>query len=151
MSNVMHATHTHATHRFGTRHDLKRVLGAFVFCASTFAFMNMSQAAELLAQTEIAAAPPVSLRLDVSASCIDSGAVFKLTNRGAQWPRTGLLKLYYADDQTLIGQRRLRLADNQRVSFVVKDKLIAGRPIAIWVEPQWYDRMFEFDASMSCS
>ena len=146
MSSVMHATHSH-----GAKYFLRRTLGAFVLCASTFVPMSTPQAVELLAQAEIAVAPPVFLRLDVSASCVDNGAVFKLTNRGVQWPRSGLLKLYYADDQTLIGQRRLRLADNQRVSFVVKEELIAGRPIAVWVEPKWYDRAFEFDASTSCS
>jgi len=118
--------------------------------AVTFTPLSQSNAAELLAQAEIAAAPPAFLRLEITSSCIDSGAIFKVTNRGAKWPRTGFLKLYYADDKTLIGQRRLRLADNQRVSFVVKDKIMTNRPVAVWVEPEWYQREFEFDAALNC-
>jgi len=112
--------------------------------------VSSSHAAELLAQSEIAAAPPALLRLEINSSCGENGAVFKVTNRGGKWPRTGFLKIFYADDKSLIGQRRLRLADNQRVSFVVKDKIMSGRPVAVWVEPQWYKRDFEFDASMNC-
>lgn len=109
-----------------------------------------ANAAEMLAQTQIAAAPPTMVRMDITSTCGADGAVFKLINRGGKWPRTGNLKLYYADDHTLIGQRRLRLAGNQRVSFVVKDKVMSGRPVAVWVEPQWYQRTFVYDASLNC-
>jgi len=92
--------------------------------------------------------------MNVTATCVDKDikgdAVFKVVNRGAKWPRTGVLKLYYADDRTLIGQRRLRLADHQRVSFVVKNKIMAGRPVAVWIDPEWYNRDFAFDAALRC-
>lgn len=115
-----------------------------------FALTNDLLAAELLAQTQIATAPPTFLRMEITSTCVDGGALFKLINRGAKWPRTANLKLYYADDRSFIGQRRLRLAGNQRVSFVVKDKVLSGRRVAVWVQPEWYSRDSEFDASLSC-
>lgn len=130
----------------------KLMVGGAVLAAGMSMFgVGKASAAELIAQTQIAVAPPAFLRMEITSACIDGGAVFNLTNRGGKWPRTGYLKLYYADDKTLIGKRRLRLAGNQRVSFVVKDKILAGRPVAVWVEPEWYQREFEYDASMNCS
>lgn len=131
----------------------KLLLGLAVGAAMAPVALKASavRAAEVIAQTQIAAAPPTFLRMEVKSACIDGGVVFKLTNRGAKWPRTGFLKLFYADDKTLIGKRRLRLGDNQRVSFVVKDKIMAGRPLAVWVDPEWYKRSFEYDASTDCS
>ena len=128
---------------------LTTMIGALVFCAVTGG-VTPSDAAELIAQAQIAAAPPALLRVEVSSTCADQGAVFKITNRGEKWPRTGLLRLYYTDDQSLIGQRRLRLADHQRVSFAVKNKLISGRPIGVWLDPSWYKRSFKFDAQTRC-
>lgn len=107
-------------------------------------------APELLAQAQIITPPLEKLSLHISSACGETGAVFEVANRGAHWPQTGFLKLYYADDNTLIGQRRLRLADQQKISFVVKKDISEGRPIAVWVEPRWYKREFAFDAALAC-
>lgn len=109
-----------------------------------------TQAAEPVNQAQVAVAPPVFLQLEITSACTDKGTVFKIINRGAKWPRTGFLRLYHADDKSLIGERRLRLAAGQKVSFVVKNKVSLGRPVAVWVEPEWYKREFEFDANLSC-
>ena len=118
---------------------------AFLSLASPFA-----QAAQPLSQAQVAATPPVFLQLEITSSCSDKGAVFKIINRGGKWPRTGFLRLYHADSKSMIGERRMRLAPGQKVSFVVKDKVSKGRPVAVWVEPEWYKRDFEFDARASC-
>jgi len=128
----------------------KAIISTIAFCTSSLIFAPKSGAVELIAQAEIAAAPPALLRIEVSSVCAEKGAVFKIANRGEQWPRTGLLRLYYADDQSLIGQRRLRLADHQRISFAVKNNIVAGRPIGVWLDPGWYKRSFKFDAQMTC-
>ena len=109
-----------------------------------------AQAAGPVNQAQVAVAPPVFLQLEITSSCTDQGSVFKIINRGDKWPRTGFLRLYHADDKSLIGERRLRLGAGQKVSFVVKDKISQGRPVAVWVEPEWYKRDFEFDANLSC-
>jgi hypothetical protein len=120
-----------------------------VLCTQ-YSIASALAAPEMLAQAQIMTPPLEKLRLQVSTACGETGAVFKVTNRGAHWPRTGLLKLYYADDNTLIGQRRLRLADQQKISFLVKKTISAGRPVAVWIEPQWYERDFTFDAALTC-
>lgn len=101
-------------------------------------------------QAEVAVSPPVFLKLEITSSCTDKGAVFKIINRGGKWPRTGFLRLYHADDKSLLGERRLRLGSGQKVSFVVKKKIARGRPVAVWIEPEWYKRDFEFDANLTC-
>lgn len=108
------------------------------------------QAEERVNQAEVAVSPPVFLKLEITSSCTDKGAVFKIINRGGKWPRTGFLRLYHADDKSLLGERRLRLGSGQKVSFVVKRKVSQGRPVAVWIEPEWYKRAFEFDANLSC-
>lgn len=128
----------------------KAIVSVMAYCAFSLGFASNSGAVELIAQAEIAAAPPALLRVEVSAVCADQGAVFKIINRGDQWPRTGLLRLYYADDHALIGQRRLRLADHQRISFAVKNNIAADRPVAVWLDPGWYKRSFKFDAQTTC-
>lgn len=101
-------------------------------------------------QAQVAIMPPVFLQLEITSTCTPEGVLFKIINRGDKWPRTGFLRLYHADDKSLISERRLRLGQGQKVSFVVKDKVSQGRPVAIWVEPEWYKRDFEYDANLSC-
>lgn len=108
------------------------------------------EAADPIVQAQVAATPPVFLQLEITSACTNEGAEFKVINRGDKWPRTGFLRLYHADDNSLIGERRLRLGAGQKVSFVVKDKISQGRPVALWVEPEWYKREFEFDANLNC-
>jgi len=115
-----------------------------------FATPVLAQAEDPVSQAQIAATPPVFLQLEITSACTDKGAVFKIINRGGKWPRTGFLRLYHADSKSMIGERRMRLAPGQKVSFVVKDKISKGRPVAVWIEPEWYKRDFEFDASASC-
>lgn len=99
---------------------------------------------------EVAVSPPSFLQLEITSACTDKGAVFKIVNRGVKWPRTGFLRLYHADNKSMIGERRLRLAPGQKVSFVVKNKVMNKRPVAVWVEPEWYKREMEYDASITC-
>jgi len=122
------------------------VVALFVFSAIFF----FASAATDVAQAGDAATPPEFLRLEVTSACTDKGAVFKIINRGGKWPRMGHLRLYYADIKSEIGERRLRLAPGQKVSFVVKKSVSKGRPVGVWVEPEWYKREFEFDARTNC-
>lgn len=109
-----------------------------------------AQAAESADQAQIAVTPPVFLQLEITSTCTPEGVLFKIINRGDKWPRTGFLRLYHADDKSLISERRLRLGQGQKVSFVVKETVTQGRPVAVWVEPEWYKRDFEYDANLSC-
>lgn len=125
----------------------------FGLCASAWIAFSAysSQAADLVTQAEVAVTPPVFLQLEITSACTDKGAVFKIVNRGNKWPRTGYLRLYHADDKSMIGERRLRLAPGQKVSFVVKHKVMNDRPVGVWVEPEWYKREMEYDATAKCN
>lgn len=115
--------------------------------------MNASftaQAAGPVDAAELAVTAPVFLQLEITSTCTPEGVLFKIINRGDKWPRTGFLRLYHADDKSLISERRLRLGQGQKVSFVVKDDISQGRPVAVWVEPEWYKRDFEYDAKLLC-
>jgi hypothetical protein len=118
--------------------------------ATVLSLASFNAAAQMVSQAEVAVTPPSFLQLEVTTACNDKGAVFKITNRGAKWPQTGYLKLFRADDRSLLGERRLRLAPGQKVSFVVKNKVMQGRPVAVWVKPEWYKREMEYDASINC-
>jgi len=123
------------------------------FCAAaTMMMVNVSVgSAQVASQAEVAVTPPSFLQLEITSACTDKGAVFKVINRGVKWPRNGYLRLYHADSKSLLGERRLRLAPGQKVSFVVKNKVMNGHPVAIWVEPEWYKREMEYDASIKCN
>lgn len=112
--------------------------------------VSAAKAADTVAQAQVAVTPPIFLQLEITSACTDNGAVFKIINRGNKWPRTGFLRLYHADDKSLISERRLRLGEGQKVSFIVKKKVSQGRPVAVWVEPEWYNREFEYDARIAC-
>jgi len=122
------------------------------FVATGVALVGVSTSlVQVSAQAEVAVAPPAYLQLEITSACTGEGAVFKVINRGGKWPQRGYLRLYHADTKSLIGERRLRLAAGQKVSFVVKNKVMNGAPVAVWIEPEWYQREMEYDASIKCN
>lgn len=123
---------------------------AALSAATVLATTSYAQVADTAPLVQVAVTPLVSLQLEVTSNCTDKGVVFKIFNRGTKWPQTGFLRFYAADSKTLLREHRLRLLRRQTVSFVVEDETMKGSPIAVWVDPQWYERKFEFDANVSC-
>lgn len=120
--------------------------------AAVLTVMTVSAgSAEDKTDPEVAVVAPVYLQLEITSSCTEEGAIFKVINRGGKWPGSGYLRLYLADDKSLLGERKLRLGPGQKVSFKVKHDVMAGHPVAIWVEPEWYKREMEYDASIDCN
>ena len=97
-----------------------------------------------------AAEPAVLMDVEVKSSCTDKGAAFEIVNVGQKWPYTAMMRIYTADDKSVLSERRLRLAAGQKVTFAVKKEKLDGRAVAIWIEPQWYKREFKFDAIADC-
>lgn len=133
-----------------TKHTSKFSAFAAVLLGAGVMTTSAAHAQMAAPQAELAVSPPVFLQLEITSACTQEGAQFKIINRGSKWPRTGFLRLYHADSKDLISERRIRLGEDQKVSFVVRDKVSLGRPVAIWVEPEWYKREFEFDAAVAC-
>lgn len=124
---------------------------AAICIVAVLSLLNLTAAhAEPAVQQEVAVIPPVFMQLEITSHCTESGAVFKIINRGPKWPKTGFLRLYRVDGKSLVGERRLRLAEGQRASFVVKNKVMAGSRFGVWIDPTWYKREMEFDASIRC-
>lgn len=110
----------------------------------------MAQSAGSSNPDQLAISPPVFLQLEITSACTDKGAEFKVINRGSKWPQTGFLRLYHSDERKLVSERRIRLAEGQKVSFIVRDEISQGRPVGIWIEPEWYEREFTYDANVTC-
>lgn len=118
--------------------------------AFVFSFALATDTPTVTQQQELAANVPMFLQLEITSSCTDNGAIFKIVNRGKKWPRMGILHLYRTDDKSAMAEHKIRLAPNQKVSFVIKKEKIMGRPVGMWIEPQWYKREFTYDATTAC-
>ncbi|MDH5490044.1 MAG: hypothetical protein OEX17_08970 [Rhodospirillaceae bacterium] len=125
------------------------VFSAFVVMSVFALALSESKAASAEAQ-ELAVNPVSFLQLEITSTCTDKGSLFRIINRGQKWPRNGVLHVYFADDQSSMTERRIRLAPNQKVSFVIDNNKSAGRPVGMWIEPEWYKRDFAYDAKTSC-
>jgi hypothetical protein len=142
-------THDFSMYRVGQTMKISKSLFA---AAALFVAMPLwaVQAAGQTGQAQVAGTPPVFLKLEITSACTPEGTVIKIVNRGAKWPATGFLRLYHSQNKSLISERRLRLGAGQKVSFVVHDKISGGRPVAVWIDPEWYKRDFEYDANVDC-
>lgn len=140
---------------------MKKILSIFTISAALAVFGVVTTASPQAAGTgqvgqavtqeqELAAAPIVFLQMEITSTCTEKGALFRIINRGDKWPRNGVLRVYFADDKSNLTERRIRLAPNQKVSFVIDDNKSGGRPVGIWVEPEWYKREFAYDAKSDC-
>lgn len=118
-------------------------------CVAALSFATLS--AQAAAPIEVAAISPVVLQLDIKSTCTAKGAEFQISNNGAKWPRTAVLRLYTADNKSVVSKRKLRLALGQKVTFVVKKSKMRGHPVAVWIDPSWYKRTFKYDATINCS
>ncbi len=88
-------------------------------------------------------------KIQVNVTCENGDATFSVLNLGQPWPKTGTFRIYRAADQRVISQRRMRLAANQSARFKVRRANSKGE-LALFVEPSWIDRPFEFDAKANC-
>ncbi|MCK5445084.1 MAG: hypothetical protein KAI73_05625 [Rhodospirillaceae bacterium] len=116
--------------------------------ASETSFEEEATGSEL---PQIAAMSGQFLKLEITSTCSDKGAIFKIVNRGEKWPRRGVLRLFHTDNTDQMSERKLRLASNQKVSFIIKKELLDGRPLGLWIEPEWYERSFAYDARINCN
>ncbi|MDH5773130.1 MAG: hypothetical protein OEY84_08345 [Rhodospirillaceae bacterium] len=131
---------------------MKKILSILAISASMLvatSHVNVGNAANVQ-QQELAVNPVSFLQLEITSTCTEKGSLFRIINRGQKWPRNGVLHVYFADDQSSMTERRIRLAPNQKVSFVIDNKKSGGRPVGMWIEPEWYKRDFVYDAKTSC-
>lgn len=90
------------------------------------------------------------LKLKINAECLNGVALFRVTNKGEQWPKSAYFMVYRATDNTLLNRRRLRMAEGQQASFKISKGAQPGDELAIYIEPGWYKRAFHYDGKIVC-
>jgi len=126
------------------------VLAAFVSIAVTG--MTATSFAEERAQ-----AAASHLKMDIMVNCQDGNAVFRIKNVGNAWPKSSTFSIYNMRKKgnkrlrKLISKRSMRLKDGQRASFKIKTAQLPTGRVGLWIKPGWYDRDFDYDATVSCS
>ncbi|NQW01038.1 MAG: hypothetical protein HQ483_15135 [Rhodospirillales bacterium] len=93
-----------------------------------------------------------ALRLEVTTSCENGSSVFKVTNRGGEWPKSSIFAIYRMGDQTkqVISSRRMRLKGEQSSTFRIDATKNPTGQLGLFVDPSWYKRGFEYDATVRC-
>lgn len=99
---------------------------------------------------DLAQAGVQAVNLEVVTACVEGAATFKITNKGEAWPKLGTLNVVRVTSTGLepMAQRKMRFAAGQGASF--RFRRAEGDRIALYVQPSWYDRPFEFDAEVQC-
>ncbi len=93
-----------------------------------------------------------ALRLNISTSCQDGNSIFKVTNRGAAWPKSSIFQIYRMDGEgkQIISSRRMRLKADQSSTFQIKASKNPTGQLGLFVDPAWYQRGFDYDATVRC-
>jgi len=92
------------------------------------------------------------LNIEIVAKCIKKTPVFQVTNLGSKWPRSGAIGIYRTVGKTKMTERRVRLANSQRMTFKAWQN---GKPatgeVGLWLDPAWTRRGFAYDSRITCS
>jgi hypothetical protein len=90
------------------------------------------------------------LKLEIITHCDGGDAVFKVANLGDTWPALGTLSVYSLDGGSLISERRLKMKSGQHASFKFDGSGGSTEMLAMRVDPSWYPRDFQYDATVRC-
>ncbi len=105
-------------------------------------------------QIQIDASSPGAsqMKLEISTSCSNGVSRFKIQNQGPDWPKAGSFSIFRIEGTKKypVSARRMRLKQGQIASFTVKKSRNLSGHLGLFVEPTWYTRPFEYDATLSC-
>ncbi len=98
------------------------------------------------------AIPAGALKLNIATSCENGNAIFKVTNRGGAWPKSSTFGIYRmgSGDKQVVSSRRMRLKANQTSTFRIKASKNPTGQLGLFVDPSWYKRGFDYDATVRC-
>jgi len=106
---------------------------------------------ELAAPQETKSIEGKELSLEVNAICEGKTPAFQITNLGDRWPRLAEIGIYRTDTNGMVTQRRLRMTNSQQMIFKLPDAMGAeGNEYGLNVNPTWYERSFQYDATIKC-
>jgi len=92
-------------------------------------------------------------RLDtiVKAHCEGGTAVFRICNRGAKWPKMGLVQIIGPDGHKILVKRKMRFAKDQSATLKYKK---AGRypgGVSLYIDPVWDNLARSTTKHLRCS
>jgi hypothetical protein len=105
---------------------------------------------DLAPAQKVEAIEGAELNVEVAAICDDGKVNFQITNLGDRWPRLAEISIFRTDTNAKLVQRRVRMTNSQQMIFKLPEEQNAVGEVGIFVEPQWYERKFAYDAKLSC-
>ncbi|MGB0671728.1 MAG: hypothetical protein ACPGNT_09545 [Rhodospirillales bacterium] len=90
------------------------------------------------------------IRLEIVVFCSEDAAEFRVQNMGGTWPKSAKFQLLRVQDQTVLSTRQLRLSEGQKASFKIKNSKGGKDNIGMFIDPSWYVRAFQYDATVDC-
>lgn len=99
----------------------------------------------------VASVPNPKFDIFVNAICRrGKTALIRLVNKGERWPELGEFKIFRTSDNSVITLRRLKMETNQVASFRLQGTYHRGDEIGVFIDPDWFDRNFEYDKRITC-
>jgi len=134
------------------RLDVVRCLAEESSVANLDNFATAAGSATPARNVKISAIRGANLDLRAESRCEDGDVVFRITNEGASWPKSGNVALYGVGDgePKKVSSRRMRMKTGQHASFKVKAKYNATGQVGLFINPSWAKRPFALDATVSC-
>jgi hypothetical protein len=110
------------------------------------------QSLSMLQKASVASVGSGMVRLDVTTACENGETVFKVHNRGEDWPKASIFGIYRlgGDNQQVVSSRRMRLKADQTSTFRIDANKNPTGQLGLFVDPSWYKRGFAYDATVRC-
>lgn len=92
------------------------------------------------------------LQVSVNTRCKGGETLMKVKNTGPAWPQQAALDVLRINRSgvSLAVSRRLRMKENQMVTFRIPKVNAGSAGVGLFVRPSWYERPFKFDAEVAC-
>lgn len=90
--------------------------------------------------------------VEIIARCDGDNALFQVINRGKDWPQEAAIGIYRTRNVGLVMKRVAQLTGRQTASLrVAPERGRATQEYALWVQPSWQLRDFQFDTRLTCN
>ena len=78
--------------------------------------------------------------------------MFTVVNAGSDWPDTGVFSMFRIDgaNRQMISARRMTLTAGETKTFKISKIQNMTGEVGMAIEPSWYKRPFQIDASAQC-
>lgn len=100
---------------------------------------------------EIAQARLPRLDTVIDAHCEGETAVFRIFNRGAKWPKMGLVQIVGPDGRKVLVKRKMRFAKNQSATMRYKKAGNYPDGVSLYIDPIWDAAAPSTEKHLRCS